>query len=232
MEQELALIESFFNNELNAQERQEFEKRCETDPVFAETVALYVKAKYGFIKIQRNQRKAEFEQLRKKNKITRLKPAYWMAAVAAICLAVFSWLYFAKQDLTKLADAYVKENFMTLSTTMSADKETFKHAVSLFNQGELEKASAIFDSLAEYNNPEALKYAGITYLRLQKYELALEYFDILQKQNLQSNPGAFYKAITLLIRNQGNDLIEAQNLLTKVKKQKTEGWQAIEKWKF
>ena len=233
MENELALIESFFNHELTEQERQEFEKRCSTDAAFAETVALYVKAKYGFKQIHRNQRKAEFEELRHKHKApmtARVTTRYWIAAVAVVCIALLSWLYLKEPNLPELADEYVDENFMTLSTTMSVDKDTFKQAVALFNTGKLAEAASIFDSLAEYNNPEALKYAGIAYLRLQNYTLALEHFETLQKQNLQSNPGTFYKALTLLKRKQNNDVTEAKKLLEQVKKEKSEGWQEIEKW--
>ncbi|GAB3515662.1 tetratricopeptide repeat protein [Emticicia fontis] len=233
MEDELALIESFFNDELSAQARQEFEKRCSTDPAFAETVAAYVKAKYASKKLHWQERKADFEELRKKPKPSMVvKPVfrYWIAAVAAVCIAILSWLYLREPDLTKLANAYVDENFQVLGTTMSADKNTFKQAIALFNKGELAEAAKMFDSLAEYNNPEALKYAGISYLRLGNYTLALEHFETLQKQNLQSNPGTFYKALTLLQRNQNNDLTEAKKLLEKVKNEKSEGWQEIEKW--
>ena len=233
MENELALIESFFNNELTEQEHQEFEARCATDPVFAETVALYVKTKYGFIQLHRNQRKAEFEESGRKHKaVMRAKviARYWIAAVAVLCMALLSWLYLKQPNLPELADEYIDQNFMILSTTMSADKDTFRQAIALFNAGKLAEAAAIFDSLAEYNNPEALKYAGIAYLRMQNYVLALEHFETLQKQNLQSNPGIFYKALTLLKRKQNNDLAEAKKLLEQVKNEKLEGWQQIEKW--
>jgi tetratricopeptide (TPR) repeat protein len=220
MENELAFIESFFNNELTEQERQEFEKRCLTDQTFAETVALYAKTKYGFKQLHRNERKAEFEELRQKHKtslIAHTSVRYWIAAMAIICIAILSWVYLKDPNVTELADAYMEENFITLSTTLSSDKDTFKRAIALFNKGELSKAGAIFDSLAEYNNPEALKYAGIAYLRLANYTLALEHFETLQKQNLQSNPGTFYKALTLLRRKQNDDLTEAKKLLEKVK---------------
>jgi tetratricopeptide (TPR) repeat protein len=233
MENELALIESFFNHELTEAERQEFEKRCSTDPAFAEMVALYVKTRYGFQQLHRNQRKAEFEELRQKAKVPVMATRtirYWVVTAAVICIALLSWLYLREPNLPVLADEYIEENFSVLSTTMSTEKDTFKQAIALFNKGQLAEAAALFDSLAEYNNPEALKYAGISYLRLQNYTVALEHFETLQKQNLQSNPGTFYKALTLLKRKQSTDLAEAKKLLEKVKNQKLEGWQEIEKW--
>lgn len=233
MENELALIESFFNDELTEAERQEFEKRCSTDQAFAETVALYVKAQYGFKQLHRNQRKAEFEKLRQTIKapmVAKTTARYWIAAVAIVCIALLSWLYLREPNLPELADEYVDENFMVLSTTMSSDEDTFRNAIALFNKNELTKAAAIFDSLAENNNPEALKYAGISYLRLENYTVAIEHFETLQQQSLQTNPGAFYKALTLLKRKQDNDLTEAKKLLEKVKNEKLEGWQEVEKW--
>ncbi len=236
MENELVLIESFFNNELNEKERKDFEDRCANDDAFAESVALYVKTRYGFKQLHRNERKAAFEKIRLEQATAPLVAnrtrIYWIAASIAVFLSVLGWFYLSKPDLTESADNYIKDNFMILGTTMSSDKDVFKQAIALFNEGELSKAGILFDSLAEYNNPEALKYAGISYLRLQNYQLALEYFETLRKQNLQSNPGAFYKAITLLKRNRNDDVVEAKKLLEKVKTEKLEGWQTLEKWNF
>lgn len=236
MENELALIESFFKNELNEQERKNFEERCASDKVFAEAVAVYVKARYGFKQLHRNERKAVFEKIRQEHTTAPMELSrariYWIAASIAIFLSALGWFYLSKPDLTQSADKYVKDNFMMLSTTMSSDADVFKQAVALFNQGDLSEAGAKFDSLAEYNNPEALKYAGISYLRLQNYPLALEHFETLRKQNLQSNPGTFYKAVALLKRNKNDDLTEAKKLLKKVKTEKLEGWQEVEKWNF
>jgi tetratricopeptide (TPR) repeat protein len=233
---ELVLIESFFNNELDEQQRRAFEERCASDKAFAEVVASYVKMKYGFKQLHRNERKAAFEKIRQEQTMAPVATSrariYWIAASIAVFLSVLAWLYLSKPDLTESADNYVKDNFMILSTTMSSDKDVFKQAIELFNKGELSKASVMFDSLADYNNPEALKYAGISYMRLQNYPLALEYFETLRNQNLQSNPGAFYQAITLLKRNSKGDLAAAKKLLETVRNQKLEGWQEIEKWNF
>jgi tetratricopeptide (TPR) repeat protein len=236
MEDELVLIENFFNNELDEQQRKDFEERCATDKAFADVVALYVKTKYGFKQLHRNERKAAFEKIRQEQTLVPMETSrariYWIAASIAVFLSVLAWFYLSKPDLTESADNYVKDNFTTLSTTMSTDTNVFKQAIELFNKGELSKAGIMFDSLADYNNPEALKYAGISYLRLQNYPLALEYFEALRNQNLQSNPGTFYKAITLLKRNSKGDLAGATKLLEKVKTEKLEGWQEIEKWNF
>lgn len=233
MKHELAYIESFFNNELNTQERLKFEQRCATDKAFAEEVALYVKTKYGFMQIHRNQRKAEFEKLRRKPKqhflVQRKQATYWLSAVAAVFIFALSLWYFSKPDLQELADTYIRENFMILSSTMSTEKDDLQRAIGLFNEGEIEKASVIFDSLAQHNNTDALKYAGIAYLRLQNYNTAIERFTTLEQQTLQSNPGVFYHALALLQRKQGNDLNEAQKLVEKIKAEKLEGWQELEK---
>ncbi len=237
MEEEFLYIDRFFNEELNENERNEFEQRCETDIVFAEEVASYLKVKYGFKKIYQEKRKADFEKIRKNYKEPILviqRRNVWLAAASVAFFCLIGWWYMSnsKPDLEQLADEYMQENFASISSTMTSEKDKLQEGIGLFNTGKLEAANVIFDSLAAQNNAEALKYAGIAYLRLNLYDKAIKRFEALEKQPLKINSGMFYHAIALLKRKQGNDLIEAKKRLEKIKNQKQDGWQEIEKWDF
>ena len=88
-------------------------------------------------------------------------------------------------------------------------------------------------SLAKNNptNSEAKKYAGIVSLRLNNYDKALEYFTMLATDTgLYSNPGKFYKAITLLKRNKDGDKEAAKLLLEEVRDENLEGKNEAEEW--
>lgn len=233
MEDELLYIDSFFNNELTENERREFERRCETDKVFAENVALYIKTKYGFKKLQNTQRKVQFEQIRKnydKPIMAINRGTYWLAAASVVLMCFVGWWFISKPNLEQLADGYLQENFMSLSSTMSSEKDSLQEGIKLFNEGKLPEANDIFEVLATKSNPEALKYAGIACLRQQNYAKAIEQFEALEKLPLKVNAGTFYHAIVLLKRHQNNDLDEAKKLLEKVKTEKLEGWEDVEKW--
>ena len=193
---------------------------------------MYIKAKYGFKQLQNEQRKSEFKKIRAKSTYTTNRPVYWLAAASVIITSVLGWWYLSKPNIEQFADAYVKENFALISSTMASDKDKMQEAIGYFNDGKLGEANAIFDSLSKQNNADALKYAGITYLRQENYTKAIERFETLEKQSLKSNTGTFYHALALLKRKQSNDIDEAKKLLEKVKNEKLEGWQEIEKWNF
>ena len=67
--------------------------------------------------------------------------------------------------------------------------------------------------------------------RLNNYDKALEYFTILEADTgLYSNPGKFYKAITLLKRNKDGDKDAAKLLLEQVRDENLEGKKEAEEW--
>ena len=75
------------------------------------------------------------------------------------------------------------------------------------------------------------KYIGIVYLRLGKYDKALDYFQQLWNiKGLYFNPGLFYQAITLLKRNQTGDFDHAKKLLEQVDQFNLAGSEEARKW--
>ncbi len=112
-----------------------------------------------------------------------------------------------------------------LPVKMDANTDSLQMGLRLFNDQKLREAQIVFDNILheKNNDSEAIKYAGITALRLGEYDKALEHFHSLSKQtNLFSNPGKFYEAITLMKRKPVNKK-EIDDLLQEVIDNNLEG---------
>lgn len=120
----------------------------------------------------------------------------------------------------------MQQNWQTLGVTMGS-QDSLETGLSLYNSGKLAEALTMFETLAKNstaNNTNAKKYAGIVSLRLQNYDKALAYFSMLEAEtSLYSNPGKFYKAVTLLKRNKNGDKEAAKSLLIQVRDNDLEG---------
>lgn len=191
-------IESFFKNELNASERELFEQKCQTDQDFANEVALYAKAKYGFTKQQNSEKKQRFDDLYRKTATTKaLNPKVWWIAASIFLFAIVGRWYFVEPNYTDLADNYIKENLTILSSSMGTESDSLQMGINYYNKGEFQNAKNIFENINP-NNPEALKNAGITNLKLANYDKAIFYFEKLEKMDLKVNEGSFLKGVTLV----------------------------------
>ena len=117
----------------------------------------------------------------------------------------------------QLADQYIQKKWQTLSVTMGRT-DSLQMGLDSFNSKKLTAALGIFESLVQKdpNNKDAKTYAGIASLRLADYDKALGYFSMLEANTgLYSNPGKFFKAITLLERNRNGDVATAKNYCRK-----------------
>ncbi|MEO7048307.1 MAG: hypothetical protein ABI091_23610, partial [Ferruginibacter sp.] len=136
-----------------------------------------------------------------------------------------------KNSPQQLADAYIQKNFITLDVTMG-NMDSLQAGIKLSNANQLSESLAMFERLIKNDpeNDEAKKYAGIVSLRLKNYDKALRYFSMLGKEDLQSNPGKFYKAVTLLERNKIGDKDSAKVLLQQVRDENLEGENEAAEW--
>ncbi len=149
--------------------------------------------------------------------------------VAVILLSVF--YHVQKNSPQQLADNYIQQNFKNLSVTGEA-KDSLQTGLNLFNSGKLAESMALFENLAKDSaNSKAQKFAGIVALRKDDYSKAIIYFNMLEaKKDLHSNPGKFYKALTLLKRNDGKDKDTAKQLLNEVIAKDLEGKNQALNW--
>ena len=227
------LIESYFSGTLSGGEKQLFEQRIQNDPSFADEVAFYVSAHSILQQRVNEEKKHKFREIYNQQKTVAVKTPvikiwrYVAAAGVIIVLLVAAWLIRGSGNTPKqLADNYIQQKWESLDVTMSGIQDSLQQGVKLYNAGKLKEALPIFETLAltHAENTDAQKYSGIVYLRLGNYDKALQYFSKIEATpGLYSNPGKFCKAITLLERNNNDDLTRAKQLLHEVVNNNLEG---------
>ncbi|MES2518183.1 MAG: hypothetical protein V4585_08755 [Bacteroidota bacterium] len=227
----LEQIEKYFNNELSLSERKDFENQLANDSELVDNTAFYLNANLAAKNLANEKRKAEFEILRREissRPVRKIKPLIWAMGVAASILLVvgFWWInQSSEMNTNEFANTYIHEHFENLPVKMDANADSLQMGLRLFNEQKLREAQVIFEAILhrKNNDSEAIKYAGITALRLAEYDKALEYFRSLGKQtNLFSNPGKFYEAITLM-KQQPVNKKEVEDLLNEVIDNNLEG---------
>jgi tetratricopeptide (TPR) repeat protein len=233
-------IESYFNNELPAEEKIQFEQKIINDKDFAEAVAFYCSAKQ-IIKDELNTEKKErfkeiYQQKNTSYQSTGIVRKIWTfsAAAAAILAIVFGWYFFAKPVSTQqLADEYIEQHFQTLDVSMSSKPDSMEVGENLYNDGKLPEALRQFEKIihADTASFEAIKYAGIVSLKLKNYDKALAYFSQIENDSVFfSNPAKIYKAITLMKRNNAGDKEQAKELLQQIIQNNLDEKETAEKW--
>jgi tetratricopeptide (TPR) repeat protein len=209
----LEQIEKYFDNKLSLAEREVFENQIVTDSVFAHEVAFYLQANSVSKDLAERQRRQEFEVLRKKlSKPTNnnIKPLFWLSGLAASLILGFGlWGFMGSnsKSIDSLADSYIQQHFENLPVKMDGTQDSLQMGLRLFNDHKIKDSQQIFEYIykRENKNSEALRYAGITALRLNEFDKAINYFQILsQQKGLYANPGLFYEAITLLKQSPEN----------------------------
>jgi len=226
---------------MSVEEKKEFEKRLADDSEFAEDVAFYLSAMQVSREESVNEKKSRFKELYRQNnetiarRVPVLRKLWPYMSAAAILLVIFlAWTFFFQSPSPqRLAGQYIEKELKELGVQMSTTKDSLELGKRLFNEGKLEEALQIFESItvSDPSSPDAKKLTGIVYLRLNQYEKALHYFKQLENQKgLFANPGLFYQALTLMKRNLPNDELEAKKLLEQVVEQDLEGKETAEEW--
>src|SRR5690606_3742288 len=112
-------IEDYFNKQLSAGEKEQFENELKTNKELAESVAFYLFVKQAAKENPRErilvERHAAWQSLSSKTILSQLMP---YAAAAIILLALgLGWYFLAAgiQGKEVLAEQYVQQNFSTLS---------------------------------------------------------------------------------------------------------------------
>jgi tetratricopeptide (TPR) repeat protein len=227
----LERIDKYFNNELSLQERQAFDSQLIDDSELKENVSFYLNTRIAAKQLANDKRKAEFTELSKTlslktNETGRIKSIIWLSGLAASVMMALGLWWFSPEsmpasnniDMNIVADTYVQENFHNLPIKMDASTDSLQMGLRLFNEQKLTEAQIVFESILKRknNDSEALKYAGITALRLKDYDKAIQYFRNLGSQKyLFSNPGKFYEAIAL-IKKSPEGKLQASELIYEV----------------
>lgn len=234
-------IDDYFNDPQTPEKKLLFEQKIENEKSFAEEVAFYISANAAIKDEVVAEKKKRFKEIYQEQKIVpaRIVPLmstwrYIAAAGVIAAVIIFSWLLNGQQiDTKQLADNYIEQNFKTFGVTMGTKQDSLQTGLNYLNNGKLKAALIQFEMLtrADSTNNLALEYAGIAALKLKDYNLALKQFSKLEAAtNLYSNPGKFFKAITLLERNNKGDKKAAKILLQEVIDADLEGKKTAVEW--
>jgi TolA-binding protein len=231
-------IDDYFAGSLTEAERKVFEQRCLSDDAFAEEVASYVSLRNGLKDQLDQQKKKEFTELyhqlsadnRKAGKVINLKVAGY-AAAASLLLFIGWFLFYQQPGPKKLANLYITTNLSSLGLNMGKP-DSLQAGISAYNAKQYVQAEHIFQSANERHPTDfkAVEYLGLTRLAMKKYDQALKDFDHLSAMPLYSNPGLFYKALTLMKRSEGTDLQTAKQILQQVINQNLYGNKEARNW--
>jgi tetratricopeptide (TPR) repeat protein len=243
MNETLEFIEAYFEKKLSNADRESFEQRCMQEENFANEVAFYITSREAI-------RQKLLEQKQQlwtgsthdggksiSNNITPVKTLIfrkWLSYAAAACLLVAIAVYFFYRTGSpqQLANTYVQQTLAHISQTMAGSKDSLQKGISFYNTGQYDSALHLFQIIYQThpNNNDAKKYLGLGYLMKKDYDNALLQFDELANKELFSNPGVFFKAVTLLERNGRGDKETAKELLEQVKDKQLEGKQEAAQW--
>lgn len=228
-------IEDYFTGRLGEEEKKKFEQRCVDDTAFADDVAFYI-AKRQVIRDELLRQKIPVwtegdKAPRRQARILRW-PVYTAAASVLLTIALV-YLLSSPSSPHRLAGAWMDNNYTRLSQTMNASTDSLQQAIIAYNGNDYDKALTLFESLyqSDSRNNDALKFAGIVYLRTNRYDKALGRFgQLADAKGLLSNPGTFLQAVTLLERDAPGDRQRAQQLLQLVVQQQLAGSKEAGEW--
>lgn len=249
-------IESYFTTKFTAEQAREFENRIEADPTFAEEVAFYLSALNISREVSQAEKKEYFKKLYLENKAGEQIPIrnipvfrsrkniseekkksgkllFYLAAAAVVVGIILGIRFFnTNTSPQQLAIKFEKENLNTLGVSMSDRIDSIQKGLNFYNEGKFSEALSQFETFIQSDtaNSDAKKYAGLSALRLKKYDIALKWFGELQTYTLYANPAIFYQALTLMDRNQPGDDARAEQLLQEVVKNKLEREETAREW--
>ncbi|HXB30662.1 MAG TPA: tetratricopeptide repeat protein [Puia sp.] len=240
-------IESYFTKELLPDQSREFEKRIESDPVFADEVAFYLSALTVSKELAHDEKKEHFKTLYEENSIRSQIPVrnisakhpfrkliYYIAAAALVAGIIFGTYTFTNTvSAQELARNYETEELQKLGVTMGGSPDINQEGLNLYNDGKYAEALSYFETIirSDSANSTAKQNAGLSALRLKRYDEALNWFKKLETYNkLYSNPAIFYQALTLMDRNQPGDDTQAKQLLEQIVQNNLDKKEVAEKW--
>jgi hypothetical protein len=219
------LVEKYFRNTLNDQERIEFEELLKNDPDFRKELKDYLLILEGFEGLHLEEFKdrlklwdSKIDESSSKDNSTNIKRLFsnkyflFSAASVAAILIIVAYQYFicpldTYNKLYEAPVAYLNEVRGVQSKTDLVKKE----AVQSYIDGKYKTALLKFRQyLNEYpNDLESLFYLGISQMELESYHEAIATFDVLiNKKELFAQSAEWFKLLSLHKINDKKSAIE------------------------
>ncbi|MCH6234186.1 tetratricopeptide repeat protein [Cognataquiflexum rubidum] len=248
----IEVFEEYLNDKLNEQERRNFEAELKLDKDLENSFLIYKAIEQDLgnnikNKSKENELRKTLESLSKQYSEAPIKTSFkkqnrvikfigFVSAVAASFLLIFfvyENFYLDKYDSQRIAQNYFQSELGQLGQTMGNVEDSLQLGIVSYNQKDFFQAIIIFESILESDpdNSEAIKNLGLSYLGLEEFDKAIQQFQRLsQLENLYANPGLFYQALALLLRNEIRDNDQAKLLLEIVIDQNQEGTKKAKEW--
>ncbi len=239
-------IESYFTKELVPDQVKEFEKRIESDPAFADEVAFYLSALTVSRELAHEEKIEQFKTLYQENSTVSQIPVrnisvnrpfrklvYYISTAAIVSAIVFGTYTFTNNvSARQLARNYETQKLQKLGVTMGGNPDKNQEGLNLYNDGKYSEALSYFETIirSDTSGTDAIKYAGYSALMLKKYDVALNWFKILETRTMYSNPASLLQALTLMDRNQPGDIAKAKQLLRQIVQNDLEGKETAQEW--
>jgi tetratricopeptide (TPR) repeat protein len=242
MSELIGYIEDYFENRLDPEDKRLFESKCVHDESFARDVAFYIAHRKVIKEELLRQKIAVWTEGEDKDGsqkhpalVKKMAIRRWLSYTGAAAVLLVFLLYFTEfyPSPRRMANDYIEKTFSRLSQTMDGSTDSLQQGIAAYNEKDYGKALILFEGLykAHPENFDALRNAGIVYLRTKNYDKALEKFGKLTKvRGLLSNPGLFLQAITLLQRDAPGDKRQAKELFNVVVQQGLEGRSYASDW--
>ncbi len=242
MSDNLEYIESYFEQKLTVADKELFEQRCSNDEDFAADVAFYISTRQAVRLSLLEQKRLVWQKAAQQQTqpasveapVRKMFFSKWLPYAAAACILAAIAFFSLKgtNSPPQMASEYLAKNMAHISGTMDGSRDSMQAGINFYNLGKYDTALSIFNNYSSTHpeNSNAKQYAGMAYLASHKYTKALAAFDELAQQKLFSNPGLFYKAVTLLNRDEMGDKDAARKLLQQVKDKNLEGSKQATEW--
>lgn len=237
----LELIEKYLNEELNANERSEFEQLQNSDADFAEEVqmAVAVNADFNVRQKMRWKSLAAGQGVKKETPIRQLTPRNssfgWIRTIAAVSILglglALGWMMFSSPDLDALADEQLIELYDSPAAFMEKEKDmNWKNAITAYKEGNFTVTVAAIElSIKKFPEKLAEKhfYLGYSYLNedVPNLDKAIQHLEKSKSLNATSFAQQANWFLSLAHLKKGNKK-EAEALLQQMID--TNGWKKAE----
>ncbi len=230
------LFDQYLNNELNLEEKTNFENQLVNDSEMAEAIEIYKDLNNHLSQKFENQENlndfknniknvASANKKQNKTKIISIKPIYY--DVAACFALIFGLLIFNNSNNDPTFENYYKQENANFAERGGEIIKILKQAQDAFNNDDFKLAASLFETILEkYPRPEIEFFYGVSLMQLDKHYQAEMVFSKLIKGNSAYKNNASWNLALLKLKQK--DLDSCKQILKTIPKD-FENYNQVEK---